>query len=287
MNRLHLTPRRVLAAVVVALVISSLLPAGAARSIADKPRDVVQAVTRPLVGLLAGLGGALQGEVGPGLEDRDPEQIDELYGQAQVTIARLTQQLHEAHDVIEQLSGAREAFRLSGVRFLTAGVVDASIGPSRQTLVIGRGRRHGVAVGQAVVAGVNLVGLVVDTTPATATVRLISAAGTVLQVNIAPPGPQAPPRQVQALIRLEESGRRFAVPMGKHKGVSVGDVARLTDDQYPPEAHFFVVGSVAHVRDDADDPLMYSWVVIEPAAPLHHLRHVIVLVPADQQEPEP
>ena len=77
------------------------------------------------------------------------------------------------------------------------------------------------------------------------------------------------------------------VSMGKRKGVSVGDVARLTDSQYLPEAHHCVVGFVVEVRDDADDPLMYTWVVIEPAAQLRHLGQVIVLVPADPNEPEP
>ena len=260
MNRSFLTLRRVLVGLVVALILSSLSPGQAARWIADKPSRIVAALTRPVVTVLTQLNGAVRGTANQRSDQVDP---DRLYDEVLVEIAKLRQQLTDAHERITQLSGATQVLGMEEPHLVPARVIDASVKRSMRNMTIDHGRRHGIHDGQVVVDGVNLVGFVDRTGTVTADVRLITA-----------------PNET---IQLDETGHRFIVRVAKNKNVAIGEVARLIDRTYPREAHFFVVGTVKEVKEDASDPLMHDVVIIEPSVSLHHLRHVIVLVPSDEK----
>ena len=269
MRRTIFTPRRVLAAIVMLLIVASLLPDSAARRIADRPADVLQWVTSPLVRMLTRLSQQVRGPTESEATDTG------AYQQALLNNRKLRRQLGEAHRLIAQLSQIRQ-FKLAGYQLQRAAVIDTVPGSG---ITIDVGRSDGIDRGMAVVHQVHLVGLIVKTTPVSATVRLISAPGTTLQVQIGPLQPEATRHAIDAHIHWGVSKDRFTVLVGRDKSLTVGDQAYLTDRNYPEQAHDFVVAEVVAVHNEQTDPLMYRRAWLKPPIDLGTLGHVFVLVP--------
>jgi cell shape-determining protein MreC len=166
---------------------------------------------------------------------------------------------------------------------VAARVVGVSASEVKPALTIDRGKQAGIQEGQAVVFSGNLVGTVELVGPVTATVRLITAAETSLEVTLQSPTAGQDGQRVTTTARLTEPRDAFVAEPARDKPVSVGDLAHLGDPAWPPEAQGTIVGKVKEVGGHPQKPLLISRVRIEPLIPLKRLDRVTVLVPRPEE----
>lgn len=211
----------------------------------------------------------------------------------EATIQRLQEQLQDVTAQHEELSGLSGLVDFTRTTLLPASVTASRPDPRRPMLTIDAGTRSGVTQGQAVVTlnriGPQLVGQVVDARATTSDVLLLTRPGATVQADLLAPDPGEVPRsyaaQLQPLGGTNSGGGFYADPPLTHD-VRVGDVARLTDDLWPREARWMIVGRVTEVWNGIEgvpkhptNPLALQRVIIRPAVDLGGVRRVQVLIP--------
>jgi cell shape-determining protein MreC len=282
MNRPPITPRRILIAVTVLLLIASQLPVRAATALSYVPHSFVSLISKP-----AALLQRLSTTIRPPRENAPDfsaagDLADQL-AQAKVYIDNLEQEIRELRNISESLAQIDALLDLGGIRLVGANVLSFNGDLKNPILTIGVGSDAGVRDGLAVVWGAGLVGRVVSTSARTADVQLITAAGTKLQVRISKPNAPGAAAPMPAFIELAEDGRSFVTEeFAVDDPVQVGDLVHLADDSWQFRARGFLVGVVTEVGE-SDRPLLNSRVVIRPTHSLPSLTRVAVLVPVDTQ----
>jgi rod shape-determining protein MreC len=161
-----------------------------------------------------------------------------------------------------------------GLDVQLAPVLDIDLVPGRQRLVLDAGSRDGATLGQAVIDAGGLMGQIIDTTPAHATVLLLTDPDHAVPVVVARNG-----------VRLIVYGRGRSdlleladVPL--NSGVEVGDVLVTSGlgGRFPAG---FPVGTVAALRPDDSHAFLVGDVT--PAARLDRGRDVLLLKSAPPQ----
>lgn len=161
-----------------------------------------------------------------------------------------------------------------GLDVQLAPVLDIDLAPGRQRLVLDAGSRDGATLGQAVIDAGGLMGQIIDTTPAHATVLLLTDPDHAVPVVVARNG-----------VRLIVYGRGRSdlleladVPL--NSGVEVGDVLVTSGlgGRFPAG---FPVGTVAALRPDDSHAFLVGDVT--PAARLDRGRDVLLLKSAPPQ----
>ena len=283
MNLRH--PGRVLVAGVVALIVISQLPVRWTDAVAGPPADVVAAV----VGLAADPLLRVARFVRPPSEvqtelTRNEKLVANLEAQTQYAL-NLETRLNYAIAEIRRLLGVREQLNREGfgesVRLEPARVIAIPPDPHAGAVLINRGRAHGVEPGMIVASGFSLVGRVTDVGPRTATVRLVTAPDTLLQVRIIPPQAGPAERDLPALVRVNESRDRFVAEVPENAPIQPEDLVTLHDEDWPVEAQGFVVGVIESVEPDPADPEIRSVAVIQPVREPGRVMRVTVVVPRD------
>ena len=285
MKRSPLTPRRLLAVVVVMLLIASFLGETVAANIAHAPRVLVGTALNPLTHPLYTLSRNVRGgsaDTHAFSEDRKSRQeLEEELGHALRRLDRLRQEHEQLQREFSQVTRTREQLGLSGVRLVRARVTAYGGDPAAPVLTINRGTQTGITRGTVVVSGFNLVGEVVHAGPMTANVRLITAPGTEFRVTLRPPEAEDTQRQTDVHIEARSDGGTFGVQVSARSEIEVGDFAHLSDPRWPREARGFVAGQVRSVEPTPDDPHVFRDVVIDPIPPLSALPELTALVPAE------
>ncbi len=280
MNRPPITPKKILIAAAVLLLISSQLPTRAATTISSIPRSFVRFISKPsamLHRMSATLRPArtnLPNFAGGG------DLADQL-AQARVYINTLEQEILELRDVSQSLAQIDALLDLGGIRLIGANVLGFNGDLKNPILTIGAGEDAGIRDGLAVVWGAGLVGKVISTSDKTADIQLVTTAGTKLQVRIAKPTTDGIAASLPAFIEVADDGRSFTTEeFSVDAPVAVGDLVHLADDSWQSRSRGFLVGIVTEVGK-SDRPLLNSKVVIRPTLSLPSLTRVAVLVPVD------
>ena len=160
---------------------------------------------------------------------------------------------------------------------LIAELIEVIPDPSRQEIVVDKGGTHGVAVGQAVIDSIGVFGQVVETTPLTSRVLLVTDPSHAIPVQV---------------IRSQV----FAIASGGGKGPHLLDNPPVTTDivvgddlvssglgrRFPRDYPVGVVTRV--VKDPAQQ---YAQVVWEPSAALARSRTVLVVLGERHDEDKP
>lgn len=160
---------------------------------------------------------------------------------------------------------------------LIAELIEVIPDPARHEIVVDKGGTHGVAVGQAVIDSTGVFGQVVETTPLTSRVLLITDPSHAIPVQV---------------IR----SKVFAIASGGGRGSHLLDDPSVTTDivvgdhlvssglgrRFPRD---YPVGVVTRVVKDPAQP--YAQVVWEPSAALSRSRHVLVVLGESQDEGQP
>ncbi|WP_313220430.1 rod shape-determining protein MreC [Pseudoxanthomonas mexicana] len=237
-------------------------------------RAQANVVTQPLW-WLAGLPGRLTTRVQDDAATRTGliEENRRLRNEMLVANARLARLQTAAADnaQLRALLGVKTA---RGLDVQLAPILDIDLAPGRQRLVLDAGSRAGATIGQAVIDAGGLMGQIIETTPAHATVLLLTDPDHAVPVVVARNG-----------VRLIVYGRGRSdlleladVPL--NSGVQVGDmlVTSGLGGRFPAG---FPVGKVAALRPDDSHAFLVGDVT--PAARLDRGRDVLLLKSAPPQ----
>jgi len=290
-----LTQKRLLIAAGLVLAVCSLLPAKTITALTRGPQQWLAAAVSPPIWLADRLTPDLRSaQPSPILGDASKQRLNDQLSEAKAYIGNLERKLARARREIQQLqeTEARLGAPVNLVRARVVGVSDSSIKPA---LTIDCGRRSGIDANQAVVFAGNLVGVVEMAGPVTATVRLITAAGTSLNLRLKPAAvnqseadgskPGKGQGRLEVFAELTEGGEAFIAEPARAKPVEQGYLAHLSDASWPIAAQGAIVGKVASVAGLPEQPLLVNRVRIEPLAPLKQLDRVTVLVPQRRGAP--
>ena len=160
---------------------------------------------------------------------------------------------------------------------LIAELIEVIPDPARHEIVVDKGGTHGVAVGQAVIDSTGVFGQVVETTPLTSRVLLITD-----------PSHAVPVQVIRSKV--------FAIASGGGRGPNLLDDPPVTTDivvgdhlvssglgrRFPRD---YPVGVVTAVLPDPRQP--YAQVMWEPSAALSRSRHVLVVLGKQEDEAQP
>lgn len=237
-------------------------------------RAQTNVVTQPLW-WLAGLPGRLTTRVQDDAATRTglTEENRRLRNEMLVANARLARLQTAAADnaQLRALLGVKTS---RGLDVQLAPVLDIDLAPGRQRLVLDAGSRDGATLGQAVIDAGGLMGQIINTTPAHATVLLLTDPDHAVPVVVARNG-----------VRLIVYGRGRSdlleladVPL--NAGVEVGDllVTSGLGGRFPAG---FPVGKVAALRPDDSHAFLVGDVT--PSARLDRGRDVLLLKSAPPQ----
>jgi cell shape-determining protein MreC len=273
MKRPLLTYRRLRVALVLLLLLTSLLPRDLAASAAAPPRAVVQSalalLARPLTIFSDRLRPGRTTVLAPGWAQQAQDLVKSLGGEnrrLKDEVASLRSQLKLKADSME------------GVALVPAAVAAWSGDPLNPALTISLPRGSGIGARMAVVDdNHDLVGRVVAVSGTTATVRLVT--GMEPEVFVAPVGVTDEADGSEVQLHPLRDGRGLFAHEAYTTSIKAGDLASLSDPNWPREARGYVVGQVLAVEPWPDSPMLYRRIVVGPLAALEHLEHVSVIVP--------
>jgi hypothetical protein len=278
------TTQRILAAIVLLLIVGCLLPTPAATAIAGRPAEVLRFVLAPFQHKLTAMSNSVRSR-----RDLPVEALTARDLQKRVwALERLNEQLLHDLDVsrgkLADVSAVRRVLKPLVGTPLPVDVVAAPGGPARGVLTINQGTRAGVEEGAVVVSGEFLVGRIARPVGEfTSMVRLINAPTRKpmsFEVRVIDPTGSIL-RQINGVASVSPDGREFWIEAGIN-AVQVGDIVRLADANWPPEARGFIVGKVIRRDKWPTDPLLRERAVVAPIRELSTLNHVQVLL-----KPEP
>lgn len=284
MPRSLFNPKRVLLILAVLLLVNSVMPLWFTAPVGDVGRGVVLATLSPIAGMLRSMSTAIRP---PAAEESpfDPEvDLIEQLRMANVLINKYEIELDAKREQLQRLMQSKEVLRLEGISMIDVRVTGYSGDRDNPVLTLNRGTAGDVGNRMAVVTGANFVGVIDSDRSLTADVRLITAPGSSLLVRIQPPTREAAARTAEYFLTLNDGGDAFVVDVPNGTAIAVGDIASLSDSQgrWPREATGYTVGRVVSVRPNADDPLRFDTVTVQPTIDLPRLSRVTVLKPVEE-----
>ncbi len=183
-----------------------------------------------------------------------------------------------------QLSGLRR-FVGESYRLIPARVLGRSSDPAANTLLIDRGSRHGVSVGQIAVDGPSLLGRVVAVQHSSAAIEPLTAPGNLYRAVVG--------NEKERFVLLRSAGPDLLIAdnIEQSFGVKQGDYVRLADDRrltsWPTVAQYLILGRVEAVENDPNNPL-WKRIIVRPLQSLDHLGRMTLVAPhpADHRDPQ-
>ena len=179
-------------------------------------------------------------------------------------LANVTQQLDEALQKVETLSGFHSKFAAMDAKFVLAEVIKSS----STEIVINCGQDYSLSKGQFVMADNSIIGSICDVWAQTAQIRLITSPKSKIAVRIGR-------LNIDAVMRGDGkgSGRIRLVPV-KYK-VRVGDevfALKAAGSLNSP----MIVGRVSNCRTDDSNPLLWD-ITVKPVCDMDGLSDVAVI----------
>ena|GEM_PF-2085631 len=299
-----LTPPRILGAAAVLLLVNSQLPVRFGGLAGAVLRPVADTVVLPLREPVFRIARRLNrpdatpdtGELSdPGAATRD--QLAGAYDRLLVELGRLRQRNAELQRKIFIAQGYKEE-DLPPRRRVVATVTTYTHTGTRHVVSISRGRNQGLAAGQTVLYGHNLVGRVVEPVgPVSADVELVTGQDVGFHVELTaatdtddatPDRPAGAPLPGLEHLRVtpDPDAGTFTTEVRHDTAPPVGALARLADEIHFRDARAHVLGRVTEVRPYPDDPQLLLQVVIRPTLDLRFLSEVVVLVPEESPKSE-
>lgn len=268
---------QIIAAIALLLFIASQSTTSCAQRFVSPAHDLVRSFTAPVAGPLESLGSSLRSNSDNNIDLGSHAQLERNLLEQQVYNEQLRQHLESLTTKMNQLAAVRKYRGLRDVTLLDADVTWAE-GADGRALRISVGTRDGVADGQVVTDGINLVGRITGVESGYAVVRPITRRPSHLAARLRTPTAAPDVRGAIVQVTLDDQGRRFLGRADAADQVQVGDVAHLDDHKWPAIAQGFLIGKVVAVEKDENDPLLRRIVVVEPIRHIANLRSVVVLL---------
>jgi hypothetical protein len=270
--------RRILGLFVILLVISSWLPSRWARRVSKGPRDFLVAILVPAQ-WIQGTATPITDRSDLRGDRRGESQLQNDHAEAIRQMVSLRFKLEQANLRIAKLTAIRSRLGMQGVALREARIINRSGRPGKEVLTLDVGSRDGVTGGLAVVDGIHLVGRVMSVTSARCTVRPINTVPSHLAARVRAPKAKLDRAAAQILLEAAPDGRRFTERINVGLSIQGGELAHLTDRNWPDLAQGFVIGKVTNVVKDQNDPLQHRLVTVIPIRSVDLLHDVTVLVP--------
>jgi rod shape-determining protein MreC len=239
-------------------------------------RGQIEVIVQPLwrlAGLPAKLGDTVRDDTAS--RSRLAEENQSLRNALLISSARLAR-LQTAAAENARLRGLLGAAEQGGLNVQLAPILDISLDPTRQRLILDIGAEQGVTVGQPVIDAGGLLGQVIAVRPSTATVLLLTDPDHAVPVAVSRNG-----------IRLVSYGRGDRLELANvptSSDVKVGDliVTSGLGGRFPPG---FPVGTITTLRRDESRAFLIG--DLKPSAQLDRGRDVLLLRPALAPAPVP
>ena len=167
-----------------------------------------------------------------------------------------------------RLRGLLGAAERGGLEVQLAPILDIDLDPTRQRLMLDAGRSDGVRLGQSVIDAGGLVGQIIETTPTTAVVLLLTDPDHAIPVAVARTGVRL------VVYGTGRSGQLELRNVPLSSDVRVGDqvITSGLGGRFPPG---FPVGSIATLQPDDSRAFLVG--DVKPAAQLDRGRDVLLL----------
>jgi rod shape-determining protein MreC len=180
-------------------------------------------------------------------------------------LANVTQQLDQAQQKVESLSGLHRKFAAADAKFVLAEVIKSA----STDIVINCGQNYSLSKGQFVMAEDSIIGSISDVWAQTAQVRLITSPKSKIAVRIGR-------LNMDAVMRGDGKGsaRIRLIPV-KYK-------VRIGDEVFALKAAGMlnspmIVGRVSNCRTDDSNPLLWD-ITVKPVCDVDSLNDVAVIV---------
>jgi rod shape-determining protein MreC len=244
----------------------------------DALRSALSTIVSPLL-YLVDLPATTGRWLGNRMQTRDQLLSDNIRLREQQTLleARLQKfaALQAENIRLKQLLGS--SVRISE-RVLIAQILAVDMDPNRHQIVLNKGSRNGVFVGQPLLDAAGVVGQILHVGPVTSTAILITDPNHALPVQVNRNGLRTIALGTGMLTRLE-------LPhLPNNADIEVGDLLITSGlgGHFPPD---YPVGSVSEVVKDAGLP--FAQVVVTPSAHLDRSREVLLVLPTEAQTTGP
>ena len=175
-----------------------------------------------------------------------------------------------------QLKALLKNKREGNVKAIAAQILDVEVSPVRQLMILDKGFKNGVRVGQAVLDAKGVMGQVIHVSNTTSTVLLISDLKSAVPVQNSRTGEWA------MLIGDNQADRLELLNLPRTSSVKAGDllVTSGLGGHYP---HGYPIGKVIKLRNDQSQPFLQ--VDVSPVAKLNKSHMVLVLLPENEPKP--
>ena len=191
------------------------------------------------------------------------------YNKLHNRLANVTEWLRQERQKVESLSGLRNRTVWQGVQFVLADVITSTIDGLHSELIINRGEKDGLAVGQFVMANESVIGTIYKVDNRTARVRLITDPASQIAVKI------------EGLNKdriLQGTGNNSA----KVKLLPTKYRVEVNEVVYAQKKPGFlstpvIVGTVTQCQSNKDNPLLWD-ITVKSACDIENLTEVSVIV---------
>ena len=193
------------------------------------------------------------------------EKYDKLHNR----LANTNEWLKQERQKVRTLSGLRNRTVWQGVDFVLADIITSAIDGIHCELIINRGEKDGLAVGQFVMASESIIGTICKSDTRTARVRLITDQSSQIAVKI--DGLE----KDRILQGAGDNSAKVKLLTTKYKV----EVDKLVYAQKKPGflSTPIIVGTVTQCQSNKDNPLLWD-ITVKPACNIKSLTEVSVIV---------
>ena len=184
-------------------------------------------------------------------------------------LANTTEWLKQERQKVEALSGLRNRTVWQGVKFVLADIITSTIDGLHSELIVNRGEKDGLTVGQFVLANESIIGTICKADTRTARVRLITDPASQIAVKI------EGLNKDRILQGTGDNSAKVKLLPTKYR-VEVDEVV------YAQKKPGFlstpvIIGTVAQCESNKDNPLLWD-ITVKPACEIENLTEVSVIV---------
>lgn len=282
MSKPLLTSRKALFAVVVVLLVTSLLPSGKAWYIAAAPTWVAETLSVPVSWPISKLAHTIRSEDEGRVENVTETEFAErlaAFEQENRRLWRINKDLQESLEALEAIVIIRD---LGDIKPVEAAVVSYNNDRNNPVMLLGRGSRSGVQLGDPIVYKTNLLGFVVEVDQLNCKAELISRPEYRIRAALQPPGATQEPWPIIDYVTTADDGQSFFVDLRLGHNLQKDDIVWVYDDLHE-QAYGFLLGRVAAVANPPDREHEFDRIVIRPDVPIGPQGRVMIITERQEE----
>lgn len=184
-------------------------------------------------------------------------------------LANVTELVMIERQKVQQLSGLRSRFPLEGAKLVLADVIPTSRDAVTKRLVINRGQKDGLALGQFVLANNGVIGKISRVFSRTAEVSLIIDSSTTIAVKISPAGCRS------VMQGNGKNAGNIAMIPRKYK-IKKGNVVYAEKKPGFLDSPM-IAGTISDCKISDSDPLLWD-ITVSPVCDIETLTNVAVII---------